>query len=279
MQHSRSEPLRVGIVDFLNSRPLAWGFLRGAYEGLLEPSYHPPSTVADLLATGEIDIGLIPSIELLRISGVRVVAGTCVAATREVRSVLLLLQAPIENVRRVAVDSNSRTSIVLLEILMAELWGIEPELVVRAADSRGVEPGFDGALLIGDPALRVDRSSFEVVDLAAAWRQLTGLPFVFAVWATRRGLSPERLSGYFEDSLQRGMADLDRLVEEAAAEQGLESSEVRSYLTENLRFVMAGEEAAGLREFFSRAHKQGLAPLAGAELAGWLDLASSRAIS
>ncbi|MEE8166193.1 MAG: menaquinone biosynthesis protein, partial [Myxococcota bacterium] len=226
-----------------------------------------------------IDIGLIPSIEVLRISGVRIVAGTCVAATREVRSVLLLLQAPIEEVRRVAVDSNSRTSIVLLEILMAELWGIEPELVVREADSRGVEPGFDGALLIGDPALRVDRSSFEVVDLAAAWRRLTGLPFVFAVWATRRGLSPDRLSCYFEDSLQRGLADLDRLVEEAADEQGLASSEVRSYLTENLRFVMEGEEAAGLREFFSRAHRQGLAPPVGAALAGWLDLASSHAIS
>jgi len=263
----------------LNSRPLAWGFLRGAYEGILEPSYHPPSRVADLLAAGEIDVGLIPSIELLRISGSQVVPGTCVAATGEVRSVLLLLRAPIEDLRRVAVDSKSRTSIALLKILMAEVWGVGPDLVVRQADSRGVEPGFDGALLIGDPALCVDRSGFEVVDLAAAWRRLTGLPFVFAVWATRPGLSAEALSGYFEDSLQRGLADLDRLIDEAAAAQGLIPSEVRSYLTENLRFVMEGEEVAGLREFFRRAGKHGLAPAPAAELGDWLEVASAKAIS
>ncbi len=274
-----SDLLKVGIVDFLNSRPLAWGFLRGAYEGILEPSYHPPSRVADLLAAGEIDVGLIPSIELLRISGSQVVPGTCVAATGEVRSVLLLLRAPIEDLRRVAVDSKSRTSIALLKILMAEVWGVGPDLVVRQADSRGVEPGFDGALLIGDPALCVDRSGFEVVDLAAAWRRLTGLPFVFAVWATRPGLSAEALSGYFEDSLQRGLADLDRLIDEAAAAQGLIPSEVRSYLTENLRFVMEGEEVAGLREFFRRAGKHGLAPAPAAELGDWLEVASAKAIS
>ena len=271
--------LKVGIVDFLNSRPLAWGFLRGAYEGVLEPSYHAPSRVADLLAEGEIDVGLIPSIEVLRIGGLEVLPGACVAATGEVRSVLLLLRSPLESLRRVAVDNKSRTSIALLEILMKELWGIAPELVVREVDSRGVEPGFDAALLIGDPALSVDRSGFEVVDLAAAWRQLTGLPFVFAVWATRRGMATEELAGYFEDSLQRGLADLDRMVSEAAAAQGLAPSDVRSYLTENLRFSMGAEEVAGLREFFSRARSHGLAPAPSAELASWLDLASPRVIS
>jgi len=252
------ERLRVGIVDFLNSRPLAWGFLQGGFDEDLIPSYHPPSKVADLLAQGEIDVGLVPSIEVLRIPDAAIVPGTCIAATREVRSVLLLLRTPIEELRRVAVDSNSRSSIVLLRILLSKLWKVEPELLVRPPSGAGIDPGFEAALLIGDPALAIDRSRFEVVDLAAAWRGLTGLPFVFAVWATRKGLSPQGLSQHFERSLRRGLRELDRIVEEAASEQGLTVAEVRSYLTENLRFVLGKEEIAGLREFYDRAHRQGL---------------------
>lgn len=253
-----AERLKVGIVDFLNSKPLAWGFLQGAFDDRIEPSYHPPAEVADLLAAGAIDVGLIPSIEALRIPGCAVIPGTCVAATREVRSVLLLLRRPISAVQRIALDSNSRTSIALLEILLADLWQVEPDLEVRPQSASGVPEGFDAALIIGDPALRVDRSSFEVVDLAAAWRRLTGLPFVFAVWATRQGLSPDGLATYFERSRAAGCLELRRIVQQAVLEQGLVAAEVTTYLTENLRFVLGPEEIAGLREFWSTAKRHGL---------------------
>ena len=269
--NEEEQPLRVGIVDFLNSRPLAWGFLRGSFEGHLVPSYHPPSRVADLLASGEIDVGLIPSIEVLRIEGAGIVPGTCVAATREVRSVLLLLRRPIGEVRRIALDVSSRTSVALLQILLAEAWHTEAELEVRAPSEDGVEQGFDAALLIGDPALRVDRSSFDVVDLAAAWRRLTGLPFVFAVWATRSGLEPSSLSVHFDRSLAEGRRGLEQMIEEASAELGLPPAEIRFYLTENLRFTLGAEEIAGLREFYAKAYQHGLVdrlePLEGSSLA------------
>jgi chorismate dehydratase len=251
-------PLRVGIVDFLNSRPLAWGFLQGSFGDAVVASYHPPARVADLLAAGEIDVGLIPSIEVLRIAGVSIVPGTCVAATREARSVLLLSRGPIDSVRRIAIDRNSRTSVALTRILLAEVWKIEPELVVQAASPHGVAEGFDAALLIGDPALRVDRSPFEVVDLAAAWRSLTGLPFVFAVWAAREGLGVQDLGPLFDRSLREGRLALDVMVEQASSELDLEPSRVRSYLTENLRFDFGAEEAAGLEEFYRRARDRGM---------------------
>ena len=253
-----STPLRVGIVDFLNSRPLAWGFLQGSFGSAVDASYHPPARVADLLRAGELDVGLIPSIEVLRIPGVRIVPGTCVAATREVRSVLLLSRGPLEEIRRLSVDRNSRTSVALTRILLRELWNVEPEMEVRTASPEGVEEGFDAALLIGDPALRVNRDHFEVVDLAAAWRRLTGLPFVFAVWAARAGLGGEDLEPMFERSLFEGRSALETMVSQAARDLDLAAEVVRTYLTENLRFELGREEIAGLEEFYRRARARSL---------------------
>jgi len=116
----------------------------------------------------------------------------------------------------------------------------------------------DAALVIGDPALRVDRERYLITDLAAEWKTLTGLPFVFAVWAVRPEVEIPDLPFYFKSSLRYGLSSLDTLVRESAAEMGLDTSEVRSYLTENLSFFLREEEIAGLEEFYRRAHGQGL---------------------
>jgi chorismate dehydratase len=116
----------------------------------------------------------------------------------------------------------------------------------------------DAALVIGDPALRVDRERYLITDLAAEWKELTGLPFVFAVWAVRPEVEIPDLPFYFKSSLRYGLSSLDTLVREAAAEMGLDSSEVRAYLTENLSFFLRDEEIKGLEEFYRRAHEHGL---------------------
>jgi chorismate dehydratase len=116
----------------------------------------------------------------------------------------------------------------------------------------------DAALVIGDPALKVDRERYRVLDLAAEWNALTGLPFTFAVWAVRPEVEFPDLPFYFKSSLRYGISSLDTLVREAAAELGLESGEVRSYLTENLKFFLRENEIAGLEEYYRRAHEHGL---------------------
>jgi chorismate dehydratase len=257
------ETIRVGIVDFLNARPLAHGFRHGRLPGYLEPRYAAPSRVADLLASGEIDVGLVPSIEVVRIPGLAILPGPCVAATREVRSVLVLSRGPLATARRIALDRNSRTSQALLRILLRELAGSasKVELIEQPPVAAGIPAGFDAALVIGDPALRIERSRFEVVDLAAWWRRASGLPFVFAVWAARQeALSPD-LHLHFERSLEGGLADLDRIARDAAREIGLSIEEATAYFTENLRFWLGEEEIAGLREFYRRAAAHGLTAL------------------
>jgi chorismate dehydratase len=250
--------LRVGIVNYLNSKPLAWGFLKGHHADLFAPSYHPPALVARLLGQGNLDVGLIPSIEVQRIPGLKVLPDLCISATNEVRSVLLVSAVPTEKIRRIALDQNSRTSAALLRILMQERFHLDPEYLTERADVPRMLEEADAALVIGDPALKVDRDRYQVYDLAAEWKALTGLPFVFAVWAVRPEVDFPDLSFYFKSSLRYGMSSLDTLVREAAAELSLDTTEVRSYLTENLAFFLRQEEIAGLEEFYRRAHAYGL---------------------
>lgn len=258
--------LRVGIVNFLNSRPLAWGFLKGHHADLFSASYHPPSTVAQLLAQGGLDIGLVPSVEVQRIPGLRVLPDLCVAATEEVRSVLLVADRPVQEVRRVALDVNSRTSVALLKVLCAERWGIEPEWVERRPEVERMLSEADAALIIGDPALKVDRERYRVIDLAAEWRALTGLPFVFAVWAVRPEVELPDLAFYFKSSLRFGLSSLDAIVRESAAELGLSSDLIHTYLTRNLRFFLQEPEIEGLTTFWRLAAKHGLTPAHRAEV-------------
>jgi len=250
--------LRVGIVNFLNSKPLAWGFLKGHHADLFAPSYHPPALVARLLGQGNLDIGLIPSIEVQRIPNLRVLPDMCVGAKQEVRSVVLVSRGPIEEVRRVALDQNSRTSSTLVRILLRERWGLDPEYLHERPDPERMLSEADAALIIGDPALRLDRDRYHVVDLAAEWNALTGLPFVFAVWAVRPEVEIPDLPFYFKSSLRYGLSSLDTLVRESAAELGLDTSEVRAYLTENLHFFLRAEEIEGLEEFYRRAYSHGM---------------------
>jgi chorismate dehydratase len=250
--------LRVGIVNFLNSKPLAWGFLKGHHADLFAPSYHPPALVARLLAQGNLDIGLIPSIEVQRIPNLRVLPDMCVAAHHEVRSVLMVSRVPVPEVRRVALDTNSRTSATLIRILLRERWGLDPEYLHERPDPERMLAEADAALVIGDPALRVDRERYLITDLAAEWKELTGLPFVFAVWAVRPEVEIPDLPFYFKSSLRYGLSSLDTLVREAAAEMGLDTSEVRAYLEKNLSFFLRDEEIEGLEEFYRRAYQHGM---------------------
>ncbi len=250
--------VRVGIVDYLNSRPLAWGFLRGTAPAGFEARFEPPARVSDLLAAGELDVGLVPSIELQRIPDLSVLPGLCVASAREVRSVLMVAERPIAKIRRLALDVNSRTSAALVRILCAERWGIEPELVPAEPQIERMLGQSDAALVIGDPALSVDPHRWLTFDLAREWYDLTGLPFVFAVWAVRPGVDHPGLAAAFETSLAAGLAAIDEIAAEAAAKLGLPAAALKRYLEHNLHFRLGAPELAGLTEFFRRARRHRL---------------------
>jgi chorismate dehydratase len=245
--------LRIGVVAYVNSRPLARGLERWQGDGRFELVHLPPAKLADELALGRLDVGLVPSIEILHIPDLVVVPGLGIAATHEVRSVLLVSKVPIGEIRRVALDENSRTSAALVRIVLEERYGIRPESTTAAPDLEAMLASADAALLIGDPALRVDRERHLVLDLAGEWLELTGLPFVFAAWAARRQAASPELAKLLGDSLDCGLAELDGIVAEVAAETGLPPLLLRDYYTRNLVYRMEAREEAGLREFLRRA--------------------------
>lgn len=247
--------IRVSVIDFVNAWPLTWGFLRGAVENV-ERITDVPSACADRLRRGEVDAGLVPSLEAARIPGVRIVRGVGIAAHEKVRSVLLVSRRPLPEVRSVALDTSSRSSAAMVRILLADLYGLAPQFHPAVPDLGEMLAHHDAALLIGDPALTADLSGLEVLDLAEGWSRLTGLPFVFAVWAVRPGVPPEP----FLWSRDFGRRRYDQIVKLAAARTGLSEAAVSTYLGTSLHHDLGPEDEAGLAEFFRRAAGMGLLP-------------------
>jgi chorismate dehydratase len=250
--------LRVGIVDYLNSRPLAWDLSSGRAHDGLEAVYLSPAEIADRLAGGDLEVGLLPTIELQNIPELAVIRGPCVAAQRAVRSVLLVAEVAPSEIRRVAVDMNSRTSVALVKILLAERYGVWPEYFARPPDLHQMLSEADAALVIGDAALAIPPDRKGVYDLAVEWRQLTGLPFVFAVWAVRPEAAGSGVAALLRRSLEHGLANLETIAAQGAEELGLALEEVRSYLTESLSFDLGPQERLGLKEFYRRVEAAGL---------------------
>ena len=245
-----SQLLRISLVDFLNARPLTWGLLHEPPPGV-SVSRDAPSACAAKLASGEADVGLIPSIECQRIPGLSVLGGLGIAASSEVRSVLLVSDVSRDRIRSVELDPASRTSAALTRILLKRVYGLEPEY--REAGARS-----DARLIIGDPALKTRLNGHVVLDLAAEWRAFTGRSFVFAVWAVRQGVDVAHAAGVLRASRERARAEFPRLVREEAAETGLSAAVVEDYLRHSLHFELTPEDVEGMELFYRMAAEEGL---------------------
>ena len=171
-------------MDYLNSAPLVWGLLHGRQQGQFDLSFRVPAACAAIVASGEADIGNIPVIEVVR-QDLEIVRGVGVATHGAVRSILLVSKCPLDQVRTLAADTSSRTSVALTRIVLARRYGVEPEFRPQAPAIADMLAHADAALIIGDPALRLDplQLPYLVTDLGLEWTEWTGLPMVFAVWA------------------------------------------------------------------------------------------------
>jgi len=240
-------------VGFLNSDPLTWGLRPGRAPMGWEVSFDVPSRCAARLRAGEVDLGLVPSAVFLMEPELFLAAPLGVVAPREAGSVLLLRRGPLEELRKVSLDPASRTSQALLRHLLKRRLPREP-LYVEAEPPAALGKG-EGALVIGDPALCLPAGldGLPADDLAALWREETGLPFVFAVWAGRREVCTRETARALLRSLEEGLRALDEIAAQGARRLGLSEERVRRYLTENLSFRLGPEERDSLRRFAEEA--------------------------
>jgi chorismate dehydratase len=248
--------LRVSVVDFLNARPLVWGLLHEPPAGVAV-SRDVPSACAAKLASGEADVGLIPSIEYQRIPGLKVVPGLGIAASSEVRSVLLVSDVSREKIRSVSLDPASRTSAALVRILLKRSYGLSPDYREPGAGTSGPA---DAELIIGDPALKASLNGHVVLDLAAEWRAFSGHPFVFAFWAVRAEVAGPEVGALLNRSYESGRAHFADLVTEEASGSGLSEPVVEDYLRHALHYELDRGDMEGLSLFYRLAAEDGLIP-------------------
>jgi len=257
-------PFRLSIIDYLNSAPLNDGFKRGLGYEHFHLKFQVPSVCADQLRSGEVDAGLISSIEFLRIPELCIVPGLCIASPKRVRSVVILSKVPPEQIRSLALDTSSRSSVVLGQILLRERYGASPETHTMGPDLGAMLEAHDAALVIGDPAMRAKKEGLIVLDLAEEWHAWTGLPFVFALWMVREGAPalavPGGVAPFFHKSLEMGQQNLTAIIDEAWHAIGWTKLELREYLTENISYHLGEAEQKSLALFYEKAVRQGFAP-------------------
>jgi len=279
-------PVRISIVEYLNTAPLVRGFTHGPLRGKYELSFTVPSQCAEALRSGAADVAIIPAIEYQRIPDLVILPNLSIASKKSVRSLLLVSKKPIQQVARVALDRSSRSTQTLTRILCEKLWRIEPEFFEAAPDLSAMLQHADAALLIGDPALRLAIAcapgasrdtqgdliapaslaglscdgSVYIYDIVEKWRAMTGLPAVLAVWAARREAGTPQLVQDFQDSLAFGLQHMDAIASEAAEQMNLPAADLRRYLLENIDYHLDEENLQGLTHYYFLAASLGLIP-------------------
>lgn len=284
------DKLRISIVEYLNTAPLVWGFTEGPLQDKYELSFTTPSKCADALRAGDVDVAIIPSIEYQRMENAVALPGMAIAAKGEVRSILLVSKKPIDRVRRIALDTSSRSSAALVRLLAAGLWRIHAEFADAPPDPAAMLAQCDAALIIGDPALRISVKldymfgkkppqgaccagdpdelpvpgypALFVYDVAFQWREMTGKPCVLAIWVGRKGKITPEVVADFQASREFGLAHIGDIAEAASVKLDMPSAVLESYLRDNIDFSLDDENLSGLNLYFEKCASAGLVPRA-----------------
>jgi chorismate dehydratase len=246
-----------------------WDFEHDLVGPGFEVSYTLPSQCAEDLRGGSADIGIIPVAAYASVPGLSILPGIAIASLKSVRSILLVSKRPLEQIRTVALDTSSMTSVALTKVLFEKWLGGGRIYTSTPPDIEAMLKEHDAGLLIGDPALRIDRSRYGTFDLAEEWNRFTGKPFVFAFWAVRAAALEETsahsgadLISIFQRSRDHGTTSesVNEIAQLWAPRLGMSEDSARSYLTENIHYSLEEECLEGLRLFYRYAEECGALP-------------------
>jgi chorismate dehydratase len=261
--------LRISAISYLNTAPLMWDFEHGPTGDAFDIAYTLPSQCALELERGAADIGIIPAAAYATIPALSILPGVAIASKNAVRSILLVSHKEIDYIASVALDSSSLTSAALTRILF-ERWWSDRKIGSRKFSSMtqnldNMLASHDAALVIGDPALAIDRTKYRTWDLAEEWVRFTGKPFVFAFWAVRKDAAAESnldLSTIFQHSRDHGLepSNLTQIVQQWSVKLGLPQQDAREYLTKNIYYYLDEDCLSGLELFYQYAHECKILP-------------------
>jgi chorismate dehydratase len=239
--------VKVGIVSYLNTRPLIYGLRQPPVSEQIELIEEHPARLADMLISGEIDLGLIPVAAIPQLKEHYIIGDYCIGTEGEVASVCLFSEVPVQEIKKVYLDYQSRSSVALLQWLMKEYWGIHPEIIHAEDDSFRKEiKGTTAGLVIGDRAFEQRKVSTFIYDLGAEWRSITGLPFVFAAWVSNKPL-PAAFIKIFNEANALGLNFIDEIV----AANTFELYDLKKYYNLHISYQLDERKREGMKKFLS----------------------------
>lgn len=252
---AKKRKLKFGVHNFLNSRPITYPLTEGLVDFPFDIIFAQPSELAEQLKTGQLDMAFIPSIEYARTENLRIVPGFSIASLGEVKTVLMFSHSEPGKIKKIALDSRSRTSVALLEILLKEYYKCAPQLFLAPSSSGKMPEGADGALLIGDEAFNINAADYNIYDLSKAWSEFTGKPFVFALLCVADGVDADSAVEALHKAKKAGFENLAKIVGRSALELKIPKNVCKDYLTTRIRYDLDGDDIEGLKEFFRLARK------------------------
>ncbi len=251
---------RISASSYSNTAPLIWSFLYGSERGRFELILdNAPARSAEMLRRKRVSAALVPVIEYQRIEDVLLVPEVCVGAKERVRSVCLVTKGvDLEDVKSVALDVSSKTSIALTKIIFREFYALDPTYSEAKPNLIEMLSDSDCALLIGDPSLTVNEKIYRKFDLAEIWKKFTNFGFVFAMWMVNAENSNAAEQIDFAVARDEGLKHLDEIIANYETEISLARDDFKTYLSENIAYSIDDSMQNGLSLFFDLAHKHNL---------------------
>ena len=251
-----SKKIKVGIVSYLNTRPLIYGLQLEPIASQIELIEDNPARLAEMLKNGEIDLGLIPVAAISELKESYLSGDYCIGTDGEAASVCLFSEVPLEQIEKVYLDYQSRTSVELLKWIMSEYWGIRPAIIIaKDEDYRKDIKGTTAGLVIGDRAFEQRKLSTFFYDLGAEWKKITGQPFVFAVWISNKKLTPE-FTRQFNDANAMGLDHIDEIV----ASHSFDLYDLKKYYTLHMDYQLDDRKKKAMEYFLQVIKEQSETP-------------------
>ena len=242
--------MRIAAIRYINTLPLIYGM---EYHPDLNLTFDTPSRCYRMLIEDQVDVALIPILGTQMNPALRAIKGLGIAATNRTESVYLFTTKPLDRIKTVLSDPSSLTSVLLSKIILQEKYGNRPDFLTGSAENiHEILRLFDAAVVIGDEAILADKSDYDHYDLATEWYSITGFPFVFAVWASKKSLSPEQRE-IFHTAFKQASENWGSIYDQAARMLAVDLPFLKRYYNENLRYHLMRSDYEGLLRFLTLA--------------------------
>ena len=236
--------IRVGGVSYLNTKPLVYGLEKGMMNEQVKIIYDYPAAIAAMLLSDEIDVGLVPVAIIPKLKEAHIITDYCIGTENEVASVCLFSEVELHKANTILLDYQSRTSSALTKLLVRDYWKLNPEYLATGTDYRQHIKGTTAGLVIGDRALSQRKISPYFYDLGSAWKDFTGLPFVFAMWVSNKKLDDDFIR-QFNEANKFGLENIDKVI----ASHPFPDYDLYTYYNHNMSYRLNEDKMKGLQTF------------------------------